>query len=456
MVRLIVATLLCIGGTAGAQPPAAPEEEIVCVGIATGWTPRNNEIRNIEAEPVAPSFRRIMDAGGCARFSLVKQDLVSWHLKFGSERSTTAALEYLERELTSVATPPAGYRVALERAWRLALPDLRRATASPQGAKDSVRHRIMERSVAVSRFRSLAYDRNIYIELAREYLRAGEEFGSLPLLARADALLDVAEAGASFLQPLQDQAPAIGLLHFNISGVPEKDFRLRVTVARAAATRTADDVGRAVALVAAAERPFYRELAERAYSGGDDFCDISEGWSGAAELERACRNSDGTDENLTSYWLNRGMLDLLRGERRDDSVSLAMRLLEAEERSNSGRCCRYSAPDDLFRLHLARAAAAARAAMVTGGRHHSDGIEALDEALRAYADAANLAPPDEAPRRFRKVAESWLALWKNADAFVPPSRSADAVWPQRARYAAYLETVLEKLDTIAIGEAATE
>ncbi|MFN6935357.1 MAG: hypothetical protein ACK4NZ_09410, partial [Tsuneonella sp.] len=81
---------------------------------------------------------------------------------------------------------------------------------------------------------------------------------------------------------------------------------------------------------------------------------------------------------------------------------------------------------------------------------------ALDEALRAYADAANLAPPDEAPRRFRLVAESWLALWKNADAFVPPSRSADAVWPQRARYAAYLKTVLEKLDTIAIGEADTE
>ena len=69
---------------------------------------------------------------------------------------------------------------------------------------------------------------------------------------------------------------------------------------------------------------------------------------------------------------------------------------------------------------------------------------------------ASSAPPDEVPRRFRQVAERWLALWKTADAFVPPSRNADAVWPQRARYAAYLKTVLEKLDEIAIGETATD
>lgn len=460
MVRLLVASLFWLagaGGTAGAQPSATPEEATICLAIATHWTPRNNETRNIEAEPVAPSFRRIMEAGGCGRFSLVKQDLISWHLKFGSERSTTAALAYLEQELTSDATPPTGYLVALERAWRTALPDLRGAAATRQseGANYSARHRVMERSATVARFQRLVYARGIYVDVAREYLRAGEEFASQPLLARADTLLAAAEAGAAFLQPLQDQTPASGLLHFNIDGVPENDFRLRIAVARAAATRSAPDTERAQALVTAAERPFYRQLAERAHSGGDGLCDISEGWSGAEELESTCRSADNIQEQLISYWMNRAMLDLLGGDARADSISLALRLLKEEERGDSGRCCWYSAREDLFRLHVARAEAAARAATTAGDPRGNARSDALVEALEEYGRAAILAPPDEAPRRFRQVAEGWIALWGIADAFVSQNRDADAAWPQRSRYAAYLRAVLEKLNEIAMGEATT-
>lgn len=232
MVRLLVASLLCLAGAAGmagmagAQPSTAPEEATECLAIGTHWAPRNNETRNIETEPVAPSFRRIMEAGGCGRFSLITQDLISWHLKFGSERSSTAALAYLEQELTRDATRPVAYRAMLEHAWRAALPDLRRAAATRQleGANYSARHRVLERSAAVGRLQRLVHTCKTYTDVAREYLRAGEEFGSLPLLARADTLLAAAETGAAFLQPLQDHAPARGLLHFNINDVQRKTF----------------------------------------------------------------------------------------------------------------------------------------------------------------------------------------------------------------------------------------
>lgn len=467
MVRLLTAWLLFLGGAASmavAQPSTAPDEETICLAFATHWVPQNHEIREIVSEPIAPSFRRIMDAGSCARFSLVKEDLISWHLKFGNEQSTTAALAYLEEELTRDAAPPASYKAALQRAWRSALPDLVRAAATPQPAdvNYSARYRAMEASAAIATFQRLANDRHIYINVARAYLRAGEEFGSQLLLARADTLLAAAEAGATFLQPLQDQEPARGLFHFNIDGVPEGDFRLRIAVARAAATGLASDVERAQMLVAAAERPFFRQLAERTYTGEDDLCDFGGDASDLQELETTCRNVEEVQEQLTSYWMNRAMLDLLGGNIAADSVSLTLRLLEEEEKSDSPRCCWYSAREDLFRLRVARAQAAARAAAAAAAAAWAGEVredarsDAFEEALREYSHAVNLASPDEAPRRFRQVAESWLGLWSTANASLSRDRDADVVWPQRARYATYLRAVLKDLDAIAIGDAESQ
>jgi hypothetical protein len=392
VIRLLTTTLLLLGGGAGvskAQPSTLPQAPTVCQSIAIFWYPQNSETQNIETEPVAPSFRRRMEAGACERFTLVKQDLISWHLKFGTARSTTAALAYLEQELTRDAPSVEAYEAALEQAWRAALPDLQRAaeTEQPEGVNYSAAQRVLTNSATVGRFRHLVYARDTYVEVAGEYLRAGEEFDSVELLARADILLSAAEVAGAFLQPLEGQAPVHGLIYFNIDGVPEDDFRLRIAVQQAVITRSLSDLERAQALIASAEQPFYQRLAEGAYSGGAALCDISEGWSDAEELESTCRNTSSMKEQLTGYWLNRAMLDLLSGKTRAKSISLALGLLRAEERSGSPRCCGYSAQEDLFRLHVARAEAASREAFAPGDPRDATHTIAIDEAFSEYTAA---------------------------------------------------------------------
>jgi hypothetical protein len=458
IIRLLTTTLLFLNGGAGvskAQPSTLPQAP-VCQSIAIFWYPQNSETQNIEVEPVAPSFRRRMAAGACERFTLVKQDLISWHLKFGTARSTTAALAYLEQELTRDAPSVEAYQAALEQAWRAALPDLQRAaeTEQPGGVNYAAAQRVLRNSAAVGRLRRLVYARDTYVEVAGEYLRAGEEFGSLELLARADILLRAAEVAGSFLQSLERQAPVHGLLYFNVDGVPEDDFRLRMAVQQAVITRSLSDLERAQALIASAEQPFYQRLAEGAYSGGAAICDISEGWSDAEGLESTCRNTSSIKEQLTGYWLNRAMLDLLSGNSGAKSISLALGLLRAEERSGSPRCCGYSAQEDMFRLHVARAEAASREAFAPGDPRDATHTIAIDEAFSEYTAAEKLASPSEAPRRFRQVAEGWLSIWSKADRFVPQAQGAGRVWPQRSRHATYLAAVLQKLDLIATGRSA--
>jgi hypothetical protein len=460
MFRLFAASLLCLctlPEAAGARQPGEGEE-VICLTIAVPWTPRNSDTSRIGSEPVPASFRRIMDAGGCGRFQLMKPDLITWHLRFGSERSATAALAYLEQELTSGAPAPRDHVAALQRAWRAALPDLRRAAATPQppGASTSAAHRVMERSRSIDRLTQLIYARQTYLDIAREYLRAGQEYASLPLLARAEAYLLAAEESARFLAPLNSQAPRLGLLNIDADGFLEQDFRMRISVTKAIATRSPADLAQAQSLVAAAERPFYRLLAERSYSGGGDLCDISEGWSGAEALESACRREDDVGERLTNYWINRAMLDLAQDRADADSVELALRLLDREQSGGGGgRCCLYVASEDVLRLRLTRAGAAARTFVRAANADPDRRSEAWSLALEELRAAEQSSPPHEAPARFRRIAEAWLELWRQGPALVPAGRRAEDLWPQRARYAAYLSSALDRLQEIALGHSAS-
>jgi len=146
------------------------------------------------------------------------------------------------------------------------------------------------------------------------------------------------------------------------------------------------------------------------------------------------------------------MLELSRGNRNAESADLALRLLREEERNGGGRCCWYSAGEDMFRLHRARGDEAARASALAGDPRENERSDAFDEALREFRRAERLAPPHEAPSRFRRLARSWLALWRNADAFSPHGHDADEYWPAHARYAAYLQHDLAELERIAAGD----
>ncbi|MNR61834.1 hypothetical protein D3C85_1836910 [compost metagenome] len=63
------------------------------------------------------------------------------------------------------------------------------------------------------------------------------------------------------------------------------------------------------------------------------------------------------------------------------------------------------------------------------------------------------APPFEAPSRFRRLAESWLTLWRRT----PGLRiNDDRDRADRERYAAYLQATLAVLPQISTAQGASE
>ena len=87
------------GGSAAAQPLEAEPDEVICVSIAARCYGGGDDVRAIEQVPVPQSFRRPFEAvGTCARMQLIEADLITWHLRFGSEHSVVPALDYLARD----------------------------------------------------------------------------------------------------------------------------------------------------------------------------------------------------------------------------------------------------------------------------------------------------------------------------------------------------------------------
>src|ERR1700754_3908043 len=90
----VVAALLALSLPAAAQDtPGETGED--CIAIGTIWGGSSADVARIAEQPVPESFQRTFLGGGCARFSLIVQSLVEWHLAFGNEASTTAALDFL-------------------------------------------------------------------------------------------------------------------------------------------------------------------------------------------------------------------------------------------------------------------------------------------------------------------------------------------------------------------------
>ena len=353
-------------------------------------------------------------ADPCARWALDKESIVNWHLRFGNERGVAAALAYVERDYVREAPAVERYTAELARAWREAQRDLgaARDVRQPDGVNYSAQALFVGASRTIQRLEALVGVRENFLFLARHYLRAAEEFGSLALLDKAALYLRPAVEGAAFLEPLERQPAAAGLLHFNLHIFRTDELRMREAVLRAHLARTPEDIARAGALLQSIERPLYRRLAETAFSGGDDFCDISDGWGGAEELREACGADDEMQDRVVNYWISRAVLAQVApsGEGREDE--LVMRLLQLEQLPDHGRCCYSDAVGDLRRLHLMRADRQRRAFAEAAAR--GDPFEARErwhEALDELAKAERLAPAAEGPARFRRIAQAWLDLW---------------------------------------------
>lgn len=455
---LIVPIALCAaasGGAQGRQSEPDSNSQAICIG-GPRWRASLAESAAIETVPVPASYRLLFESTApCTRWALDEASLIDLHLRFGSEQSIVPALAYLERDDVRGEPAPEAYPAALERAWEAAQADLRRAHAiqQPQGANYSAQHRFLEASRPVQRLEALVRTREKYVFLATQYLRAAEEFNALAMLDAADRYLAVALAGGRFLAPRESEAPVAGLLYFNLHTFVTDDLEMRAALLRAGVTRNGPDIARAEAIVQAKERPYYPRLAETAFSGGDDFCDISDGYSQAERLAETCRADDADDDaqdRVVNQLLGRAMLDVIAGRESVagccESNAIAFRLLAIERLPDRGRCCLRDPVEDIVRLRRARADFFYR-------RPNEDAFSNWYEALGELQAAERLIEPDLAPSRLRRIATSWLHIWDQRNALFEgrENGSSPDFAPELRRYASYLRHLLASLDPIAAG-----
>ena len=428
----IAGVALWSGHAVGEPLEVEPEDGVICTSIASPWHSSSNDDRSIEQVPVPQSYRARFEAvGTCSRMQLVEEDLIDWHLRFGSERSVVPALEYLAQDYLRNQPSPENYLGLLRRAAR-------------QVERQNRPIRLLEAFVET---------RENYVFLATQYQRAAEEFKSRTLLETADRYLGAAVDGAKLFADLESDPRE---LDNELDLFKTDDLELRSAVLHAQVAPSPETIARAEAVLQLKGKPYYGWLAERFEQGGD-FCDLRR-VDFSEELEAAkiaCDEDYKLQERTVSFFVSRSMLDMADGEERWDpyggSFESAVRLLEAERYHDSTRCCWLNSEEDLLRLHLAAADAFRRAA----GQPHSggSGSNLFRQALRQLQTAESFARPDEAPARFRRIAESWLNVFGQLEEATEREErgSVRSGEPKLARHAAYLTHTLANLDAIARG-----
>jgi hypothetical protein len=464
--RVVIASLsglIVLSPLAQAQKaPVKDTEEVICVS-GPRWHPTFRESTEIETVPVPASYRAMFESTEpCVKWATDLGGIVDWHLRFGSAASVSVALGYIERDKRRLIPAPDAYLPLLREAFYAAVSDLKRAAAlkQPPGLSYSVSYKFMQQSKPVTRLNQLIRAREDYVFLALQYLRAAEEFTAPTLLAKAEPYISTADAAAGFLTPLESKPPVQGQLYFNLHRFKTDDLRARAALLRARISGSEADLDQADAILKAHERSTDKMLALLVYSGGDDFCDITDGASGSETIEASCRAEDDIEQRLSNLVINRAEYDAIFAGMKGAEpaiawpswTTLAERLLAFEALPDRGRCCGRSASEDRLRLLMTRADYGSRliATMsATAGPEdeREERQRVWHDTLALLVQAERLAPPYAAPARFTRIAERWLKTWEAGPALFADYRDYRNPMrdPEKQRFAAYLTVSAESL-----------
>ena len=424
--KFFLAITLSIGASTSvsSQTDAGKDEGQICLAVARGWGGSLAELKAIHENPVPASFSRQYEGGGCMGWQLIKESLVNWHLAYGDETTTRAALAYLEARIT---------------------------------AGKPVRSKL---SAAVKGDVELAGG---YRFMAMEYARSADFFESKALLAKArtyaEPSLEVATALRTPLpngtpNPLFDDYPdrlwreldlQLAVAGVRIGGMPE-DF----AAARAVFTRNDD--------------PNFDDAGKYAYQNGKQFCEIGDN-SYLQAWKEACQEGDLEARALT-YWRYRAifsMLALAAGDLGINKVNdhwdgeTAIRLIEGHARDVSNGLPELYFSKASFELTDIRFAMAeaklgkAHNASASGPHPLNSQLEyEVRDGLDLLWQASVYVRGTEHPGWLRRIGRRYQdgsALW---DKLRSPE---EPVPPEHARRLAWLRTVLPRLDAIAQGEA---
>lgn len=303
--------LLLAAGPVLAQTKASEPEtqEIDCLAYAKVWRGAGDEIRDIETTPVPDSYKKEAAQTGCEGWSFVRESLIFWHFRYGSEHSASLAMDYFEASERHPGTRTPAFARVLARA--LAGFGTGSLPADPAP------------TAKLRRLQALIQEWKDAVRWGGERLRAAEFFNAPALRAKADDDLTLALAGYLVLAKASadssvkhqgDLIERLGIEKDSFAALPEMQTRMAILKARLSGDPA--DITAASGLVDKEYRKTFSAALDRAEDNGYMLCkpdpDAPANDPRFAEINALCADDeDRFKRQATRFWVKRAEVDLL-------------------------------------------------------------------------------------------------------------------------------------------------
>lgn len=438
-IALVCAMLLSTAPGAYAQASDEKiEEGEICLPVMRVWNGTPAEVKAIKETPVPLSFKEGVQACGGPLRSV---DLIDWHLRFGTEETAFAAVNY-------IADRHAAYRPQVRKAAKeidrimAQIADAARRSNSGQEKSEGKQQFVLTGNL----YRPLAI-LSSPLEIADVALAAGDRFNSLRLRNLASSWIDEYDQfRAKIVFP--GAASAAAKARFDEFTADEdmdtkrSELRTRVALFDAQQTGSFEDVANAVLMAQRQRTEGLQAVAEHAFEGGTDFCDLPDY---APQIAKdACSTGDFESRAKNLMYLD-ALATALNGDYRP-----AERFLDIygrDEKDNGDWNTRWTGIDPrIVKLKVVLAEARYQSAASEPG---GPNVDEMGYALDELTGVTRLFSPADDPVAFRKIALS--ALQKNEEL----ARLAEQVGEEPdSRFAPTMSlyrVVLSRLDDIASG-----
>ena len=451
---------LALGSPSAAARPA-PKPERICVSVIQLWRGTLDDVRTIATNPIPERYRQSYDWGGCQQ--LAKGSLIDWHLAFGDERTTTQALQFLNRTALDGVLAPNAFTAVLPDAWRaakeaaarqaqLSAKKQRKSQPLSTAYTDSGRYRTigaLRKADAVRRLQPLVEAERRYAFLAAMYVQAAEFFHSQALLDEAGPFLAAMAKAHPLFHEGEPVAPrpqetelqqVSGIYSWTVSEFG--DLQMRAAILKAKLSQSPSDLAAAAAVIAGYGDPTMQAAADPLVQEGRNYCQAD---SASNVLRDSCGSENNLGRRLRSYWRSKAQLDLMT-DANAASFDVAWKAIDVAVGETSPERVRYDeADDDHVALLVARADAERREARAVGDSDDDDADYLWNDALDDLFKAERLTPAALNPNRFRQIADRYLTIF----ASVPDEERTRMI--EQPRQAAYFRQVRSELAAIATG-----
>jgi len=421
----------------GFAQEAGGDAEFICLPVLRLWDGTLEDVRQIDRQPVPESYRTgTQSCGG----PLQSSDLIAWHLRFGTEATATAALAFIYRrddaDIDRAASAPAHIRAALLKAER--------SQGELSASIESELNTQMEYMSAPLDNGTLA-------------MSAAERFGSQTLRDRAARWLQEFERLRGQIpspsETKADEGRSVAAAAFRKAMADVRLDRSVLTLRSSLALFDANrsqalaDIARLDAVLAQQRTPVLTEIANYAFEGGPDFCDVPDYADAAVKI--ACKEERFFARDAVMFLYLDASAALLHGD--DRKAEHLVRLYERDGKDN-GIWRTWPRIVDPRIVAIRIGIAEMRVRRAREPKQPGQTVPDLDElswALAGFVDAARLISPADDPVQFGHIARRALTI--DAELKVLQHKSGERADDRLESTMSYFRLVLPRLQDVAGG-----